>query len=103
MIFADTGAFLALYLQRDRYHRQAGFIEAANRVADLYTSPSIDILFSTLEDEMDAVSLMKKFADKQIGFTDCVSFAIMRRQRILTAFTFDRHFRHAGFRVIGLR
>jgi len=132
VIFADTGAFLALYLQRDQYHRQAaklwrtvdrpvltsnhvvdefatllgrqaGFIEAANRVADLYASPTIDILFSTHEDELDAVSLMKKFADQQIGFTDCVSFAIMRRQRIPTAFTFDRHFRDAGFRVIGLR
>jgi len=132
MIFADTGAFLALYLQRDQFHRQAaklwrtveppiltsnhvvdefatllgrqaGFIEAANRVADLYASPTIDILFSTREDELDAVRLMKKFADQQIGFTDCVSFAIMRRQRIATAFTFDRHFRDAGFRIIGLR
>jgi predicted nucleic acid-binding protein len=132
VIFADTGAFLALYLRRDQYHRQAvklwptvappvltsnhvmdelatllgrqaGFSEAANRIQDLYHSPTIDILASTREDELDAVSLMRKFADQDISFTDCMSFAIMRRQRIRTAFTFDRHFRDAGFRVIGLR
>ena len=125
-------AFLALYLRRDQYHgqavklwrtveppiltsnhvmdelatllgRQAGFTEAANRMTDLYQSPTIDILSSTREDELDAVSLMRKFADQEIGFTDCVSFAIMRRQRIRTVFTFDRRFRDAGFRVIGLR
>jgi len=130
--FADTGAFLALYLQRDQYHlqaaklwrtverpvltsnhvmdelatllgRQAGFAEAANRMTDLYQSPTIDILSSTREDELDALSLMRKFADQEVSFTDCVSFAIMRRQRIRTAFTFDGHFRLAGFRVIGLR
>jgi predicted nucleic acid-binding protein len=132
VIFADTGAFLALYLQRDQYHRQAvklwrtveppvltsnhvmdelatllgrqaGFFEAANRVTDLYHSPTVDILESTREDELDAVSLMRKYADQAISFTNCVSFAIMRRQRVRTAFTFDRHFRNAGFRVIGLR
>jgi predicted nucleic acid-binding protein len=44
-----------------------------------------------------------QFADQRIGLTDCVSFAIMRRHKIRTAFTFDRHFRLAGFRVIGLK
>jgi predicted nucleic acid-binding protein len=45
---------------------------------------------------------MRKYSDHEVSFTDCVSFAIMRRQQIRTAFTFDRHFRDAGFRVIGL-
>jgi len=43
---------------------------------------------------------MRKYADKEISFTDCVSFAIMRRVGIRTAFTFDRHFRDAGFQII---
>lgn len=43
---------------------------------------------------------MRKYADKNISFTDCVSFAIMRRFRIRMVFTFDRHFRDAGFQVI---
>lgn len=72
MIFVDTGAFLALYLKRDQYHRQAinifptlarpfstsnhvidelatvlgriaGYRYAADRIEDLYASESIDV------------------------------------------------------------
>ena len=43
---------------------------------------------------------MRKYADQNITFTDCVSFAIMTRHKIRTVFTFDRHFRVAGFDVI---
>ena len=46
---------------------------------------------------------MPKYADQRVTFTDCVSFAIMRRRRIRTAFTFDRHFEARGFEVIGLK
>jgi uncharacterized protein len=46
---------------------------------------------------------MRKYADQGVSFTDCVSFAIMRRHKIRTAFTFDRHFKLAGFNVIGLK
>jgi uncharacterized protein len=132
LIFADTSAFLALYRKRDQYHRQAariwpklefpaftsnhvidefatllarwvGYTDAADRVQDIYDSDSIEILSSTREDEVQALRWMRKYADHQVSFTDCVSLALMRRHEISTAFTFDRHFRDAGFRVIGLR
>ena len=132
MIFIDTGAFLALYYLGDQYHAQAarlwttlerpvltsnyivdefatalgrrvGFRFAADCVADVYASPVIDVLPSSREDELEALRWMRKFADQRISFTDCVSFALMRRRRIRTAFTFDRHFRLAGFEVIGLK
>ena len=132
MIFVDTGAFLALYEPRDQFHgialqiwptltgplltsnhvvsetvtrlsRQAGCREAAARAADLYASTSIDIVQSMREDELEAIGWMRKFADQRVSFTDCVSFAMMRRNRVRTAFTFDRHFRDAGFQVIGLK
>jgi hypothetical protein len=130
LIFADTGAFLALYSKHDQYHRQAsklfpslprpfstsnhvadelatllgrtaGYRYAADRIEDLYASESIDILASTRDDEIEAIRWMRKYSDKEISFTDCVSFAMMRRLGIRTAFTFDRHFRDAGFQVIG--
>ena len=129
MIFIDTGAFLALYLKRDQYHRQAakafpslprplatsnhvidelatllgriaGYRFAADRIGDIYDSQSVDVLASTRHDEIDAIQWMRKYADKEISFTDCVSFAMMRRFKIGAAFTFDRHFRDAGFQVI---
>ena len=129
LIFVDTAAFLALYMKRDQYHRQASRIfsslarpfstsnhvvdelatllgriagchYAADRVADLYASPSIDVLSSTRDDEIEAIRWMRKYADKGISFTDCISFSMMRRLRIRWAFTFDRHFRDAGFEII---
>jgi uncharacterized protein len=131
LIFADTGPFLARYGKRDQYHRDAerlwptleppvvtsnfvvaefatllgrhvGFREAADRVKDLYASESIDILESTREDELEALNWMRKHSDQRIGFTDCLSFALMYRRGIRRAFTFDRHFRDAGFDVVGV-
>ena len=132
MIFVDTGAFLALYRKRDQYYRQAaetwskldaplltsshitaelatllarqvGWTETVDRVADVYASPNIDVIGSAREDELEALRWMRKLADQRVSFTDCVSFALMRRHRIRTAFTFDRHFRLAGFQVVGLK
>jgi uncharacterized protein len=129
LIFVDTGAFLALCLKRDQYHRLAsrifptlarpfftsnyvidelatllgriaGYRYAADRVEDLYASESIDVIPSTRDDEVEAIRWMRKYADKEISFTDCVSFSMMQRLRIGKVFTFDRHFRDAGFQVI---
>ncbi|HEY5753108.1 MAG TPA: hypothetical protein VIT21_08165 [Chthoniobacterales bacterium] len=44
-----------------------------------------------------ALTLLAKWADQEIGYSDCISFCLMRRHRIPTAFAFDRHFQHAGF------
>ena len=38
--------------------------------------------------------------DKEWGLTDCVSFALMRREGITDALTADVHFRQAGFRAL---
>ena len=132
MIFVDTGAFLALYRDRDQHYRlaaeiwpalegplltsnhviaelatllgrQIGFLEAADRLADVYKSPKIDIVQSSREDELEALRWMRNYADQRVTFVDCVSFALMRRHRIRAAFTFDRHFKLAGFEVIGLK
>ena len=35
--------------------------------------------------------------DKEWGLTDCISFAAMTRENIVTAFTSDHHFEQAGF------
>jgi predicted nucleic acid-binding protein len=34
---------------------------------------------------------------KRLSLVDCTSFEAMRRRRIRTAFTFDRHFQEQGF------
>jgi uncharacterized protein len=132
MNFVDTGAFLAYHRKNDQYHREArrlwpslagnavtsnhimdelatglgriaGYAFAVECVALIYSSPGIRIFQSTREDELEALAWMRKFADQGVSFTDCISFAIMRRHKVQTAFTFDRHFQLAGFNVIGLK
>ena len=44
---------------------------------------------------------IRRFADKPLSLTDAVSFEVMRRERIGRALTFDRHFKDAGFAILG--
>ncbi|MEN8162982.1 MAG: VapC toxin family PIN domain ribonuclease, partial [Acidobacteriota bacterium] len=50
-------------------------------------------------DEMRAIDLLEQFADEPFSFTECLSFAVMKHSGISRAFTFDNHFRVAGFGV----
>lgn len=47
-----------------------------------------------------ALSIFRKSDHKSWSFTDCISFALMREISILDAFTFDSHFKEAGFQAL---
>ena len=47
-----------------------------------------------------AWEIFKKHRDKLWSFTDCTSFAIMKKMNIKTALTFDKHYKQAGFNTI---
>jgi uncharacterized protein len=79
--------------------RRMGYKFAADRARAIYFSKKITIFRPSQEEETHAIDLMEKFADQQIGFVDCVSFIMMRRRKIQTAFSFDRHFALAGFEL----
>ena len=85
-----------------KFCHRIGYRYTIENIADIYRSPTLTILPSTRADELAALQWMHKFADQDVSFTDCVSFALMRRNRIRTAFTFDRHFLLAGFRIFTL-
>ena len=129
MIFVDTGAFLARYLERDQHHaeavrvwdelaaegarlftsnfildetmtllaRRAGHAFAVERGRRMWGSAALTILRPDARDEAEALSWMDRLSDQGVSFTDCVSFALMRRQRLRRVFGFDRHFNAAGF------
>ena len=42
----------------------------------------------------------RDYRDKSWSFTDCISFAMMQRLSIKTAFAFDHHFRQFGSIVV---
>ena len=60
----------------------------------------IEWLNTEPKDLIDAMDLLKKYADQAVSFTDCLSFALMRRDGIRECFAFDRHFQAAGFRPV---
>jgi predicted nucleic acid-binding protein len=42
----------------------------------------------------------RKSKNREWSFTDCASFALMKELSITEAFSFDKHFREAGFSVL---
>jgi len=48
-----------------------------------------------------ASAWLERFPDQDYSLTDAVSFELMRREGIVEAFGFDRHYVTAGFRLIG--
>ncbi|MBI3658952.1 type II toxin-antitoxin system VapC family toxin [Candidatus Acetothermia bacterium] len=48
----------------------------------------------------EAWDIFERYSDKNFSYTDCTSFVVMRRAKIETAFTFDRHFQQYGFRTL---
>lgn len=74
---------------------------AAARIGDALLDPGVVELVRLLpEDFEDAWSLFKKGKDKAWSFTDCSSFAVMRRLRLHAAVSTDHHFRQAGFETL---
>lgn len=79
--------------------RRAGHAFAAERARSILASTALTILRPGPEDELGALEDFEKFADQEVSFTDCVSFVLMRKARLRRAFTFDAHFRRAGFEM----
>ncbi len=127
-VFIDTSYFVARVMERDQWHRMA--IRAAAPGLTYYTSSlvineTVSLLqargmFSTaltfLERtrwneairtihpdpvvQEEAWDLFGKWGGSGANAIDCVSFAMMNRAGIRKAFTFDQHFRMAGFETL---
>ncbi|HLF39753.1 MAG: PIN domain-containing protein [Betaproteobacteria bacterium] len=71
---------------------------AAERVGQvLRDSNQVDLVRVAPEDETAAWQLFRERADKQYSFTDCASFALMRRLDLKTAAALDDDFAGEGF------
>ena len=83
--------------------RKADYNFAAKQATIILSSSHLNILRPDLAIEKDAVSYFKKFADQQVSYTDCVSFALMKQRGIKQSFSFDHHFEMAGFELYNSR
>ena len=77
--------------------RKADYSFAAEQADIILSSTHLNILRSDLTIEKNAVVLLKKYADQQVSYTDCISFALMKQRKIKQVFSFDHRFVMAGF------
>ena len=125
-LFVDTSAWLAFANRSDPDHRAVALLldtfngrlvtsnfvfdeivtlclyrlghAAARRVGQaLRDSSQVDLVRVTPEDESVAWKLFQERRDKEYSFTDCTSFALMRRLDLNAAAALDDDFAGEGF------
>lgn len=76
--------------------------ETAISFAEFLTQNSQIVILKriSLEDEKKAFEIFRKLDLPHLSFTDCTSFALMKRLEVKEAFSFDEHFVKAGFNVL---
>ncbi len=70
-----------------------------NFLDDIYDG-SMNILEIENDDIKMAISIIKKFNDQKISFTDSITMAVMKRLGILKVYTYDIHFTYLGYVLI---
>ncbi len=65
----------------------------------LFSSRIIRIEDVTENIRSTAWEMFRRYGDKELSFTDCTSFVLMKNIRLQRAFTFDEHFRQMGFEI----
>jgi len=110
-LLTDSAAWLALYDHGDKYHvrAQRAFRDLAERqvnfvVTDYLIAEAITLILGRAG---HATAVMcgewllnsPRVRIVHADFVDCLSFVVMRRERLVDAFTFDHHFEQMGFRL----
>ena len=129
-ILVDTSALLAVLDQRDINHPAAKtrWVEMLNRGDELVSHnyilvetsavvlrrlgleavrvferdvvPVLRLVWVTREIHDAAAGAHLVAGRRTLSLVDCVSFEVMRRTGVLTAFAFDRHFREYGYQTV---
>jgi predicted nucleic acid-binding protein len=114
-LLVDTAAWTALELANDHnysaafeFRQEAGrtyrwvttHAKATQFYERVWQSASLDIVQVVPPHETLAWDIFRQYVDKKFSAVDCISFAVMKTMRITSAFTFDHHFRQAGFQTL---
>lgn len=126
LLFADTSFFYALAYKKDPHHQEAAKLLHSLKTPLLTSNYIFDELMTILrydfshktavsygesvrssklcsithisrEDEEAAWEIFIKYSDQNFSFTDCTSFALMKRLGLKEVACFDNHFDTAGF------
>jgi hypothetical protein len=125
-VFADSFYFIALLDEADSHHARVQRFSRERRTAVITTrwvlaevadalcepslrrkvagflefvgsSPSVRIVEGSDALFESGLALYRDRPDKHWSLTDCISFAVMKRQGLHEALTGDHHFEQAGF------
>ena len=77
--------------------RALGHQPAIAFLENIAASPRVFKIYSDSELEKAAEQILRKFKDQDFSFVDAVSFSLMKKHDIREAFSFDLHFKTAGF------
>lgn len=77
--------------------KRRGKPQAMTMGSRLLASPQAHLIYPTRSDFATAWDLFAQYPDWDFDLVDAISFAVMRREGIETALTFDRHFAQMGF------
>ena len=104
--FSDEGGrFVSTVLVLGEFYSHmlylAGPAHARRVVGDLLDDPiyswadvGVDLLTASMS------AWLERFTNQRFSLIDAVSFEVMRREGVRTAFAFDRHFRIAAFELL---
>ena len=85
------GETCTLLIARKRPHLVAEFLNHVDQSAALLLINPDDALVAS------AKLVIRRQADQEYSFVDCLSFCLMKERGISEALTTDQHFRKAGF------
>ncbi|MFB3894198.1 MAG: type II toxin-antitoxin system VapC family toxin [Phycisphaerae bacterium] len=94
LVLAETITYVA---------KHANCEYAVRKARSLIASERLTILRPGSDDDARALEILTRMTDQSLSFTDCVSFALMRKNEIKAAFAFDEHFERAGFTMLPAR
>ena len=83
----------------DGVTKRVGKEKGIEELDRMYNSKLLVIEAFSEADWDKALRYFRKYKDQQIDLTDCLSFVIMERLDMKTAFTFDNDFKTHGFDV----
>lgn len=66
----------------------------------LLNSSIVRIEDITDEVRLKAWEMFKRYEDKELSFTDCTSFVLMKTLKLQKVFSFDEHFKQMGFEIL---
>ena len=79
------------------FNSQGHHAKAVQVGNDLLRSASLQLIHVDEGLFYEGWTYLQQHQDKDYSLTDCISFVVMQRLSISTAFAFDRHFVQAGF------